>query len=117
MSHNQYQFIGNLTRDPKVEATKTPLAIIDIAVNNEFRNGEGDRVSETHYFRLKAFGAAAENHGKFLSKGSKIFAQGRIVPTSFEKDGVTTYGFDFIADKIEYLSGKKPDSAGAGAGE
>ena len=37
-----------------------------------------------------------------------MFVQGRIEPTKFEKDGQTEYGFDFIADVIEYLDTKEP---------
>ena len=53
-------------------------------------------------------GGLAENAGKYLGKGSKVFVQGRIEPTKYEKDGKTEYGFDFIAEEIEYLDTKAP---------
>lgn len=37
-----------------------------------------------------------------------MFVQGRIEPTKYEKDGKTEYGFDFIAEEIEYLDTKAP---------
>jgi single-strand DNA-binding protein len=63
---------------------------------------------QTDFFRIKSFAGLAENAGKYLGKGSKVFVQGRIEPTKFEKDGQTEYGFDFIADVIEYLDTKEP---------
>ena len=42
---------------------------------------------QTDFFRIKSFGGLAENAGKYLGKGSKVFVQGRIEPTKYEKDG------------------------------
>lgn len=63
---------------------------------------------QTDFFRIKSFGGLAENAGKYLGKGSKVFVQGRIEPTKYEKEGKTEYGFDFIAEEIEYLDTKAP---------
>src|SRR5690606_18992598 len=103
--HNQFQFIGNLTRDTDVRHGENSVrAVFDLAVNRAWRDrASGETQELTDFFRIKSFGGLAENAGKYLGKGSKVFVQGRIEPTKYEKDGKTEYGIDFIAEKIEYL--------------
>ena len=109
MSHNQFQFIGNLTRDTDVRHSENSVrAVFDLAVNRVWRDRAGEKKEQTDFFRIKSFAGLAENAGKYLGKGSKVFVQGRIEPTKFKKDGQTEYGFDFIADVIEYLDTKEP---------
>ena len=109
MSHNLFQFIGNLTRDTDVRHSENcARAVFDLAVNRVWRNAAGAKQEQTDFFRIKSFGGLAENAGKYLGKGSKVFVQGRIEPTKYEKDGKTEYGFDFIAEEIEYLDTKAP---------
>ena len=111
MSHNQFQFIGNLTRDTDVRQSESSVrAVFDLAVNRVWRNAAGARQEQTDFFRIKSFGGLAENAGKYLGKGSKVFVQGRIEPTKFERNGRTEFGFDFIAEAIEYLDTKAPGS-------
>ena len=112
MSHNLFQFIGNLTRDTDVRHSENSArAVFDLAVNRVWRNAAGAKQEQTDFFRIKSFGGLAENAGKYLGKGSKVFVQGRIEPTKYEKEGQKAeYGFDFIADVIEYLDTKEPGS-------
>ena len=111
MSHNLFQFIGNLTRDTGVRQSESSVrAVFDLAVNRVWRNAAGARQEQTDFFRIKSFGGLAENAGKYLGKGSKVFVQGRIEPTKFERNGRTEFGFDFIAEAIEYLDTKAPGS-------
>ncbi|EHW7386056.1 single-stranded DNA-binding protein [Escherichia coli] len=113
MSHNQFQFIGNLTRDTEVvhSDSGSQRAVFDIAVNRAWRNNAGEKQERTDFFRIKTFGANCEAHRKYLGKGSKVFVQGRIENTKYEKDGKTEYGTDFIAEEIEYLDTKAPGAS------
>ena len=106
---NKITLIGNLTHDPEVRSTPNGVTVCSftIAVNRRFASGSGGE-RPTDFFRIKSFGGLAENAGKYLGKGSKVFVQGRIEPTKYEKDGKTEYGFDFIAEEIEYLDTKAP---------
>jgi len=110
VSHNRFQFIGNLTRDAdlrQIENATNCRATINLAVNRPKRPGDTPSVD---YFRIKCFNALAENAAKYLGKGSEVFIEGRIEQTKYQKDADTKleYGIDFIAEKIEYLNTKKP---------
>ena len=65
MSHNQFQFIGNLTRDADVRHSESgsSRAIFDLAVNRVWRNSSGEKQEQTDFFRIKFFRALAENAG------------------------------------------------------
>lgn len=109
MSHNLFQFIGHLTRDTEFRQSETSKrAVIDMAVDRTWRGEGGEKKEATDFFRIKAFASLAENAGRYLGKGSRVFVQGRIEPTKYEKGDKTEYGFDFIAEKIEYLDTKAP---------
>ena len=111
MSHNLFQFIGNLTRDTKLRQSDSgggSWATFDLAVDRTWRDQSGSRHDASDFFRIKCFNALADNAGKYLGKGSKVFVQGRIEPTKSEKDNRTDYGFDFIAEKITYIETKSP---------
>lgn len=72
MSHNLFQFIGNLTRDTDVRHSENSArAVFDLAVNRVWRNAAGAKQEQTDFFRIKSFGGLAENAGKYLGKGSK----------------------------------------------
>jgi len=110
MSVNRFQFTGNLTRDTELRYTGDDKAsgFFDIAVTTTWRDGSGKESSETNYPRIKFFGRAAENHAKYLGKGSTVYVEGRVKTTSWEKDGVRHYGTDFVADHVEYFNTKPP---------
>jgi single-strand DNA-binding protein len=111
MSHNQFQFIGNLTTDPTISITpgSKSVATIDIAVDASYKNSDGEKVEKTNFFRIKAWGKLGENAGQFLAKGSSIFVQGVINNNNYTKGDDTVYGFEFVAENIQYLSKKKTD--------
>ncbi len=110
MSLNKFQFIGNLTRDTEVQypSNSEPCGIFNLGVNQTWRDADGNKKEKSNFFRIKCWGKTAENAGKYLGKGSKVFIEGRIENTEYEKAGQTVYGTDFVADYIEYLETKPP---------
>lgn len=114
MSHNLFQFIGNITRDADLSHAESGTARVqlDLAVDRVWRDQSGEKQQQTDFFRIKAFGKLAENAAKYLGKGSKVFVDGRVEPTRFERDGKTVYGIDFIASGIQYLDTKAPGGQG-----
>ncbi len=112
MSHNQFQFIGHLTKDAQQAASgQAPMTAFDLALDRVWRSADGQKQEAADYFRIKCFDALATNAAKYLGKGSQVFVQGHIQPTKYEKDGATVYGFDFIATKIEYLKTNEPGAS------
>lgn len=105
---NQFNFCGRLTADPEIRystgAKQMAIATINVAVNRDFKR-EGD--PDADFFKCVAFGKAAENIDKYLSKGVKIIGTGSLQNSNYEKDGVKHYGVQIMLAKWEFAESKK----------
>lgn len=101
---NSVVLIGRLTRDPELRytaGTQMAVATFTVAVDRPVRAG-GER--QTDFPRVTVFGKQAENCEKFLAKGRLVGVQGRLQTGSYKnKDGVTVYTTDVVADRVEFL--------------
>ena len=102
------QVIGNLTKDVEVRVVKTKEKEFSTAVLSVAVNGADDN---TLFIDFDVWGKQAENAGKFLQKGSKVFIEGTMQNNVYEKDGVKHYGYKFRADNVTYLSNTKAVSS------
>lgn len=102
---NQFQFIGNLTRDPEVKITagNKTVATIDIAVNTGYIDGNGEKKEVANFFRIEAWDKLGAAAGKNLAKGKGIIVTGHMKNNNYEVEGKTVYGIAFVAERIKYL--------------
>ena len=87
---NKVQLIGNLGGDPDVRTTEKgkKWARFRMATNETYRTLNGDRVTQTQGHTLVAWGKVAELAEKYLSKGSEVAVEGKLLNRSFtDKDG------------------------------
>jgi single-strand DNA-binding protein len=101
---NSVVLIGRLTKDPEVRYTSSSqmaVATFTVAIDRPVRAG-GDK--QTDFPRVTVFGKQAENCEKYLAKGRLVGIQGRLQTGSYQnKDGVTVYTTDVVADRVEFL--------------
>ncbi|MFH1153723.1 MAG: single-stranded DNA-binding protein [Pseudomonadota bacterium] len=115
---NKVMIIGNLGRDPEIRYSQQGLAVVKLAVatSDEWTDkNSGQKQEKTEWHRVVVFGKQGENCEKFLSKGSKVYVEGRLQTSSYEKEGQTHYSTDIIAANVMFLSGKG-DAGGAQGG-
>lgn len=89
-SLNQVQLIGNLTRDPELRYTPSGTAVctFSVATNRQWTTDSGERKEDVEFHRIVAWQKLAEICGKFLSKGRKVYVQGRLQTRSWKgQDG------------------------------
>lgn len=113
---NSVVLIGRLTRDPEIRYTaNTQMAVASftVAIDRPVRAG-GEK--QTDFPRVTVFGKQAENCEKYLAKGRLVGVQGRLQTGSYQnKDGVTVYTTDVVADRVEFLEwGDRPSNNGGG---
>lgn len=87
---NKVQLIGNLGQDPEVVNldSGSKLAKFSIATNETYRNTKGDKVTDTQWHNIVAWGKLAEVVEKFLHKGSEVAVEGKLIHRSYEnKEG------------------------------
>ena len=104
---NKVILMGRLTRDPEVRYSQgeQPMAIArySLAVDRRFNRNSQD-VQTADFINCVAFGRNGEFAEKYLHKGTKILAEGRIQTGSYtNKDGATVYTTDVVADRVEFL--------------
>src|SRR5215831_8931787 len=91
---NRVQLIGHLGADPEVKTTESgkKWARISLATNETYQNSKGERVTDTQWHNLVMWGKTAEIAGKYLSKGSDVGVEGKLINRSYtDKSGTKKY--------------------------
>jgi len=121
---HQLTFTGHLGQDPVLRQlpSGTPVVNFSVAANRYWTNSDGEKQEETVWFRVASYGAAAENHAKYLSKGRQVQVVGRLRPDPETggprvwtgNDGKARASFEVTTDRVIYLGngngGSKPAS-------
>ena len=102
---NLVSLVGRLTRDPELKEGTTPVARFSVAIDRGKDKEGNDRGAD--FPNIVVFGKQAENCARYLEKGRQVAIQGRIQTGSYEKDGKKIYTTDVVADRVEFLGGKK----------
>jgi single-strand DNA-binding protein len=91
---NKVQLIGNLGGKPEVKNTENgkKLATFSLATSESYRNASGDKVTETQWHRVVAWGKVAEIAEKYLDKGKEVAIEGKLINRSYtDKEGNKKY--------------------------
>lgn len=83
---NSCAFTGRLTHDAELKGSGTPFAVLQVAVNNSYKDKNGEWKDDTAFLTVKAFGQTAERCGS-LRKGQPVYVDGRIKQENWEQDG------------------------------
>ena len=105
-SLNKVMLIGNVGQDPELRYTPdgNPVANFSIAVNRRRRVGE-EYKDETEWFNIVCFSRTAENVNQYLSKGQKVYVEGRFQSSEYVgQDGNQRKSFEVIANEVTFLS-------------
>ncbi len=117
-SLNRVILIGNLTRDPELKYTPTGTAVctFGVATNRSWTTSDGQTKEEAQYHRIVAWQKLAELCGKLLTKGRKVYLEGRITYRTFTgRDGVQRTITEIVLDDfIVFSDGKKVLATEAG---
>lgn len=109
---NEVSLIGYLGRDPELRYTQggEPVATLSVATTRSYKGRDEKKVEETEWHRVVVWGKQAENVDKYLSKGSLVFVRGRLKTTKYDdKEGVTRYATDIVAQHLQFLDRGKGD--------
>jgi len=91
---NKVQLIGNLGNAPELRNTETGKKLVrfSVATNEQYKNAKGERVTETQWHNLIAWGKVADIAEKFLAKGTEVAIEGKLVNRNYmDKEGNKKY--------------------------
>ena len=111
---NKVQLIGNLGNNPEIRTIEDgkKLARFSVATNETYRNAKGEKVTETQWHNLVAWGKVAEIAEQFLSKGSEVAIEGKLINRNYtDKDGVKRYVTEVQVNEVLMLGEKKSAKA------
>jgi single-strand DNA-binding protein len=111
-SVNKVILVGNLTRDPELRHTsnKKPVCIIGLATNRNWTDENGEKHEEPEYHRIVAWDKLAETCHQYLTKGRKVYAEGRLQTRSYTgQDSVEKYSTEVVLERMEMLDSMPQD--------
>lgn len=114
-SLNRAIILGNLTRDPELKYTPAgaPVCTFGVATNRSWTTAEGQTKEDTQYHRIVAWNKLAELCSKLLTKGRKVYLEGRLAYRSFTgKDGQQRNITEIVLDDFIVFSDGRRVSGG-----
>ncbi len=115
-SLNKAMIIGNLTRDPELRKTTGGQSVcsFSIATNRVYTDKAGNKKEEADYHNVVAWARLADVCGQYLTKGKKVYIDGRMQTRDWEgTDGVKKYRMEIVAENMIMLDrGGAPGSTG-----
>lgn len=106
---NKVQLIGNLGKAPEVKNTESgkKLAKFSVATNETYKNAKGEKVTDTQWHNVIAWGTTAEFAEKYLDKGSEVVIDGKLMNNTYtDKDGVKRYNTEIQVNELLLLGSK-----------
>lgn len=106
---NKVQLIGYVGSQPDIRNTENgkKLARFSVATNEIYRNAKGDKISETQWHNLVAWGKVAELAEKYLGKGSEVAIEGKLINRSYtDKEGNKKYVTEVQVNEVLLLGAK-----------
>ena len=106
---NKVILVGNLGKDPEVRYLDNGVAVANfsLATTENYKNKEGEIVSQTEWHNIVLWRGLAEVAEKWLKKGSSVYVEGKIRTRKWEdKEGSTRYSTEILGDNMTMLGGK-----------
>ena len=106
---NKVQLIGNLgnAREVKILDGGNKLARLSLATNETYKNSKGEKITETQWHNVIAWGKTAEIVEKYFTKGIEVMVEGKLINRNYtDKEGIKRYITEVQAIELLILSKK-----------
>jgi single-strand DNA-binding protein len=110
---NKVQLIGNLGNTPEIKTLESgkKMARFSVATSESYRNARGEKVIETQWHNLVAWGKVAEIVEKFLTKGKEVAIEGKLINRSYnDKEGNKKYITEIQVNELLLLGAKTAEA-------
>ena len=110
-SLNRVELIGNTGNEPELSTLNngSTLVRISLATSDTFTDKQGEKKETTEWHTLIFWNKLAEVAAKYIKKGVRLYIDGRLNYSQYEKDGVTKYSTDIIVKNFIILDKKEDD--------
>lgn len=111
-SVNKVILLGNLGQDPTVRFMPNGDAVANfsVATTESWKGKDGSKQEKTEWHNIVIYRKLAEIAGEYLKKGRPVYIEGRLQTRKWEKDGVTRYSTEIIADSMQMLGDRSENN-------
>ena len=116
---NKVLLIGRLTRDPETRTTGSGSTVVafGLATNRNYtRRDSGERVEETTFVDVEAWGRTGETIARYMRKGRQIFIEGRLKLDTWERDGQRRSKLSVVAENFQFIDSQQGGGGGGHGG-
>ena len=103
---NSVQLIGHVGQEPEIKNLEggKKVATISIATNEVSYRENGDKVEQTQWHRVSAWGKTADIIEQYVTKGKEIAIEGKLTHRSYDdKDGNKKFITEVVANEVLLL--------------
>ncbi len=103
---NRVQLIGNLGQDPEIVTLESgsKLAKFSLATSDYYKNASGEKVEDTQWHNIVAWGKTAEIVESYLTKGKQVAVEGKLIHRTYEtKEGEKRYFTEIKCNELLML--------------
>ncbi len=103
---NRVQLIGHVGNDPEIKTFDggKKVANITLATNESYKNEKGEKVEQTEWHRISAWGKTADIIEKYVTKGKEIAIDGKLTHRSYDdKNGEKRFITEVVANDVLLL--------------
>ena len=103
---NRVQLIGNLGQDPEIVTLESgsKLAKFSLATSDYYRNAKGEKVEDTQWHNIVAWGKTADIVESYLTKGKQVAVEGKLIHRSYETtEGEKKYATEIRCNELLML--------------
>ena len=107
---NTVTLVGFVGNNPEVRTAKGETAItnLSLATTRSFKDGEGNRQTETEWHRITCFNGIGKCVAEHVTKGAMVMVTGRIHYSRWtDSEGQSRYGCEIIAEQVDFLAKAK----------
>ena len=107
---NKVQLIGNLGAAPEVKKLESGKKVVrfSVATNETYKNAKGEKVTETQWHNLVAWGKVADIAERYLTRGKEVAVEGKLINRSYnDKEGNKRYITEVQVNELLLLGGDK----------
>ena len=108
-SVNKAILLGNLGKDAELSYLPSGQAVskFTLATNRRFKDKAGEWQDETEWHNIVVWGKTAESLTQYLTKGQKVYVEGRIRSRTWEgRDGSKHFTTEINANDVVLASGR-----------
>jgi single-strand DNA-binding protein len=112
---NKVILVGRLGKDPEVRSLENGVQVANfsLATSEKFKDrNTGETREQTEWHNVVLWRGLAELAQKYLKKGEQVYIEGKLRTRSWEKDGVTRYTTEVVADEMMFLGSPSGGSGG-----